>query len=602
MLKLNQPFWQRFPLLVLVLINLAVLTFVVTDVRRRLQLTDAPQGSTELRTWPTSPPASPPPQPTFAPAPTSVPLAAPTAAAWPAENFPATLVDNGRFSWEQDFYTAEIQSFLEARGSILADTTIPIGDGPQVDSFAHVLNGHCLRYSLNPKVVLTLLELQSGAVRGAELPPEQLDWAMGYRSQQWRGLEAQLQWAVFVLADNFRRETPGEVPLLTDGTRAPLPGEANAATQSLLRLLAYTSDRERFYELRSDGSGSFVDTYRSLFGQDPRPPLAPAWEPALQPFLRAPFRGEALISSFFDHEYPIFRQNGSLLPYSGNRGAQSYDGHDGWDYVLPAGADVLAAASGEVVFAGFLDTLCPTPAGLVVLDHGQGYRTLYWHFQHVYVQEGDRVPQGQPLGAVGSTGCSTGPHLHFGVQWLGRDTDPYGWCGSEQVPEDPWAAHPAGAPSRWLWADRPSPCPVPARALVLDDADGRCSRSEALWYEAPVGYAGHAFWTYTTADVSRSTHRVLWRPELPEAGRYFVYAYVPWYDSGRPDTTQARYRIRYAGGQSTVVVDQAHAAGLWVLLGAFNFQQGSDGYVYLDEVTADGGTTIWFDAVIWVRE
>jgi murein DD-endopeptidase MepM/ murein hydrolase activator NlpD len=522
---------------------------------------------------------------------------------WPKGNFSATLISDERFSYDAGFYAQEIQVFLEEQNSALVSVTVSVGEGArQVDLFSHALAGHCIRYSLNPKVLLTLLELQVGAVRKSELSEEDLDWAFGFLDPQWRGLDWQLQWAAYVLADGFREADEGEMPLLTDGTLAPIPGEANAATRAVLRLLAYTADAKGFDQLRSVGSDSFVETYRELFGQDPRLPLDIAWEPTRAPFLRTPFSGYAPISSYFDHEYPIFRQNGSLLPYSGERGQHSYDGHDGWDYVLSAGTPVLAAARGQVAFAGMLDTLCPTPAGLVVIDHGEGYRSLYWHLERVDVEEGQVLSQGERIGTVGNTGCSSGPHLHFGVQFLGRDTDPYGWCGSSEQSVDPWAVHPAGVASRWLWADKPSPCPVPAQAVVVDELEGDFGKSPALWYEAPVGYGGHAFWTVTVDDDEESTHRAVWRPNLPKAGRYFLYVYVPWYDTGRPDTIEAHYTIRHAGGETTVTLDQAHVAGLWAPLGVFSFEAGSKGYVYLSDITQDSDTTIWFDVIVWVTE
>lgn len=591
--------WRRVSLIGLVLVNVATAAFVVVDLRRRLAAAQMPQGASEVLPTPTMvpPPTSvpatrPDPDPTMPPA--TVPLE------WPHRAFPSTLIADDRFAYA-DLYAAEIQDFLEGQDSALARISLSVGPEEE-DAFAHALSGHCIRYGLNPKVLLALLEVQSGAVRRADLSKEELNWAFGYEDPQWEGLDLQVQWATFLLADGFRGEEQGEMPLLTDGTLAPIPGEANAATQSLLRLLAYTTDAAGFARLRSDGAGSFVATYRDLFQEDPRMPLELSWEPTRQPFLWPPFSGAAPISARFDHEYPIFRENGSLVSYSGDRGQQSYDGHDGWDYVLPAGSPVLAAAAGRVVFAGMLDTLCPTPAGLVVIDHGRGYRSLYLHLQRIDVEEGQSLERGERVGTVGSTGCSSGPHLHFGVQFLGRDTDPYGWCGSATMPVDPWSIHPAGVASRWLWADHPSPCPVPAEAVVVDDGDERFGQSPALWYEAPVGYGDHAFWAVAVEEAQESTHRVVWRPEIPSTGRYFLYAFIPWYDTGRPDSSKARYRIRHAGGETTVTVDQALSAGMWAPLGTFSFFEGSKGYVYLDDVTADAGTTVWFDVIVWVRE
>jgi murein DD-endopeptidase MepM/ murein hydrolase activator NlpD len=601
---LNRPIWRQPAFIILVLLNLAAAVGVALDLERRLGAPPPTLAPARAGLPPTLVPAPTPavePRPA-SPTPTPAPPT-PTATPLPPANLPHTLIADDRFTYAPDFYTAEVQAFLEEQGSILARATVPLGDGE--DSFAHALVGQCIRYSLNPKVLLALLEVQSGLIRGTGGGPEaqtfasRQDFAFGYRQAEWQGLDRQLQWAAYTLAVSFRREEL-PFPRLTDGKQAAVPAEAGAATRALLRLLAYTADSQRYAQLRSSGPGSFVATYRELFGEDPRLPLSSP-PPAQEPFLWPPYTGSPAIVSYFDHEYPTFEENGTILTYGGERGHASYDGHDGWDYALPAGSPVLAAAAGRVVFAGFLDTGCATPAGLVVLDHGQGYRTLYWHLQSIEVAEGQELRRGARLGTVGSTGCSSGPHLHLGVEFLGRDVDPYGWCGSPAMPEDPWAAHPAGAPSRWLWANRPSPCPIPAGAIVVDEEGAGFEKSPALWREAQVGYGGHALWTVSAAEAAQSIHRGVWRPDLPAAGRYFLYAHIPWYDTGRPDTAQARYHIRHANGETTLTLSQADWAGLWLPLGEYYFAQGARGYVYLDEATGEEGTTVWFDALVWVR-
>ncbi|MBT9252108.1 MAG: M23 family metallopeptidase [Brockia lithotrophica] len=85
-----------------------------------------------------------------------------------------------------------------------------------------------------------------------------------------------------------------------------------------------------------------------------------------------------------------------------------------------AGKPVVAFADGAVTYAGWLGGY-----GLVVIvDHGEGLSTLYAHLSQLFVKNGDNVKTGQLLGAVGSTGRSTGPHLHFEIRINGQPTDP----------------------------------------------------------------------------------------------------------------------------------------------------------------------------------
>ena len=68
------------------------------------------------------------------------------------------------------------------------------------------------------------------------------------------------------------------------------------------------------------------------------------------------------------------------------------------------------------------------------LDHGDGLITIYMHMSRVDVREGQAVRRGEPVGAVGSTGRATGPHLHFGVRWRGARVDPAVLLEAQGVP------------------------------------------------------------------------------------------------------------------------------------------------------------------------
>lgn len=87
--------------------------------------------------------------------------------------------------------------------------------------------------------------------------------------------------------------------------------------------------------------------------------------------------------------------------------------HKGIDIVNKAAPDILAADSGTVVVAGWPDNF--GYGNRVVIDHGNGYRTLYAHMSQIYVVAGQTVRRGDSIGRMGSTGRSTGTHLHFEV-------------------------------------------------------------------------------------------------------------------------------------------------------------------------------------------
>ncbi len=94
--------------------------------------------------------------------------------------------------------------------------------------------------------------------------------------------------------------------------------------------------------------------------------------------------------------------------------------HTGIDLAAEPGTPVLAAAAGQIVVGS-------EPQGLglyLVVSHAAGFSTLYAHLEAALVQSGDRVAAGQPIGLVGSSGYSSGAHLHFEVRIAGGPVDP----------------------------------------------------------------------------------------------------------------------------------------------------------------------------------
>jgi murein DD-endopeptidase MepM/ murein hydrolase activator NlpD len=101
---------------------------------------------------------------------------------------------------------------------------------------------------------------------------------------------------------------------------------------------------------------------------------------------------------------------------------ESHSRHAGLDLSAPEGTPVLAPAPARVALTGDLYF----SGGTVILDHGEGLFTMYFHLSRVDVKEGEIVDAGQPLGLVGHTGRATGPHLHWAARLNGARVDPRG--------------------------------------------------------------------------------------------------------------------------------------------------------------------------------
>jgi len=96
--------------------------------------------------------------------------------------------------------------------------------------------------------------------------------------------------------------------------------------------------------------------------------------------------------------------------------------HPGLDLVGRAGDPVYAADNGFVVYAGWSNV---GYGNLIVIDHGNGWQTWYAHLSLAYVACGQNVWQGSTIGGIGSTGNSSGPHLHFETRYQGGLPNPF---------------------------------------------------------------------------------------------------------------------------------------------------------------------------------
>jgi TonB family protein len=99
--------------------------------------------------------------------------------------------------------------------------------------------------------------------------------------------------------------------------------------------------------------------------------------------------------------------------------------HTGLDIAANRGEQVFSTAAGNVMASEFNDQ----DGNLIIIDHGNGYTSRYTHLDSSRVKKGDLVTQGQPIGLLGNTGVSTGPHLHFEIRYKGEPRNPFDFVG-----------------------------------------------------------------------------------------------------------------------------------------------------------------------------
>ena len=192
------------------------------------------------------------------------------------------------------------------------------------------------------------------------------------------------------------------------------------------------------------------------------------------PMFGKPFDGEYTLSNWFDHNLPFefVDMNGFTVNFAGELSPFGIDGHSGYDFRMAEGTPLRAVADGTVTFAGLSTPfVCPILSNQMVgnavvtvrhtAPNGEPIDSSYAHLSRIDVQAGQHVVAGQPIGLSGNVGCSTGPHLHFEVFRVTTTNsgqrariDPYGW---DSAPADPWAQHPQGAHSFYLWLPGQAP-------------------------------------------------------------------------------------------------------------------------------------------------
>jgi hypothetical protein len=359
------------------------------------------------------------------------------------------------------------------------------------------------------------------------------------------------------------------------------------------------------------------------------------------PFLITPYFGTKEIKSNFDHEFPTYGVDGTLVGYNGVRrgppaavdnctnglDGSCYNGHDGIDFALTY-EHVIAAADGVVTRARWDVQNCHNGNncnyGLVVeINHGNGYFTRYGHLSAIAVSEGQPVSAGQIIGTSGDTGHSGGAHLHFGVflNDTNHPIDPFGWSGTGA---DPWSTT-----SYCLWKDgewanvcgrvrRPIPEPINGgetftyatiastggfskgenNGVMPPPFNNACMGDCANW-TVSTSTPGYKYTTLVNGTTPDSWAK--WQAPVPAGGgMYEVFVYIP---SGvNAPSWQAPYTIRYLNNvtQTTALVDQ-YVGNHWVSLGIYYMT--SNDYVFTTDATREtaGTRRLSADAVKFIR-
>lgn len=249
----------------------------------------------------------------------------------------------------------------------------------------------------------------------------------------------------------------------------------------------------------------------------------------------------------------------------------------------------------------------------VTIEHEDGsntYLSYYRHLSAIFVDENERVVQGQPIGTSGNTGFTRGAmspnpgrHLHFEVKLGSKNnnnrTNPHGWQAPAETP-DPWELY-SGIASNTLWADDvavPGPEPIfDDMATVIIDSDNNTDPTDGFHSGCAIGpcvwesmvqvpdnndddFVGNddVFQIKEQVNLNVPNHWAEWRPYLAQPGCYEVLAFIPRPNPAGLEITLANpeYTINYHDGQNTVILDQRKAQGQFVSLGFYPFQGGAN--------------------------
>lgn len=495
---------------------------------------------------------------------------------------PFLVISDQRFTRiDEAFREEQINQVLQQVNSPLAGYQETVGDQTLTAGDSIWIASQTLEYTINPKVLLVTQAINQANLQA---PPS----AFTKQTQE--------------LADNlwvwYSAYAAGERELMfADQSVMTVDDDLNPGSFALARYYAQmVKDQSELEQVLN----YWKKTYKDMLNEDPASVDKDIKAlPDIEPFMQLPFKqpneGFVKVNSFLDHERPsvfddwMLRFDGSEIGTASFNnctvGIDCYGGHNGVDYKTGAGMPILAVAPGKVVYRYYnTDGSQGTVDSGLIIDHGNGYTTSYWHMDPIKVNNGDVISAGQEIGLSGNIGRSSGPHLHFGLKLAatGKSVDPYGWW-SPDGRKDPWGD------SVWMWKSD----------LTADNREAQAQLFfTTYWYRDSAGFEGESWWTTPVTSQSKSLNWGVWGTQIQTPGKYKVYAYWP---KKAENTTEANYIVFHDGGSTVVPVNQQADGDRWVLLGSFNLSKGGKA-VMMTDLNKKGGKRIYFDAVKWELE
>jgi murein DD-endopeptidase MepM/ murein hydrolase activator NlpD len=309
----------------------------------------------------------------------------------------------------------DIESYVTEAGGYMSTTYREYLGSTGWTNGAQAVQRMAIENSINPRLLLALIEYESGWVNGQPSNLAQGDYPLGHIDVQYRGLFRQMMWAVQELSNGYYGWRGGTLTELTfpDGTTIRLSPELNAGTVAIQYFFSKTRNFMEWAQA-IDPKVGFPAFYARMFGDawGRAQAVEPLFPPGLtQPPLTLPF-GIGQLWSFSGGPHPAWELQGAMAALDFAPGADVSG-------CVPSDRWIEASASGQVVRSG---------NGVVVLDlDNDGHEQTGWNLLYLHVATKDRAPLGAWLDAgdlVGHPSCeggfATGTNLHFARKYNGE--------------------------------------------------------------------------------------------------------------------------------------------------------------------------------------